>query len=100
MPSKHKSEDYKLSAVEYYLVGDISQLKVCEIFGAVSHLERVTGPCICIHAVDGNLVLCIYSTVCLIVCLRSDEACPGETGHLCNNVVPLLQCSNVHMLPW
>ena len=28
----HKSEDYKLSAVEYYLVGDKSQLEVCEIF--------------------------------------------------------------------
>jgi len=29
MTSKHKSEDYKLSAVEYYLVGDKSQLEVC-----------------------------------------------------------------------
>jgi transposase len=32
MTSKHKSEDYKLSAVEYYLVGDKSQLEVCKIF--------------------------------------------------------------------
>jgi len=32
MTSKHKSEDFKLSAVEYYLVGDKSQLKVCKIF--------------------------------------------------------------------
>jgi transposase len=32
MTSKHKSEDYKLSAVEYYLVGDKSQIEVCEIF--------------------------------------------------------------------
>ena len=32
MTSKHKSEDFKLSAVEYYLVGDKSQLEVCEIF--------------------------------------------------------------------
>jgi transposase len=32
MTSKHKSEDYKSSAVEYYLVGDKSQLEVCEIF--------------------------------------------------------------------
>ncbi len=32
MTSKHKSEYYKLSAVEYYLVGDKSQLEVCEIF--------------------------------------------------------------------
>jgi hypothetical protein len=31
MTSKHKSEDYKLFAVEYYLVGDKSQLKVREI---------------------------------------------------------------------
>jgi len=30
--TKHKSEDYKLSAVEYYLVGDMTQEKVCEIF--------------------------------------------------------------------
>ena len=29
MTSKHKSDDYKLSAVEYYLVGDKSQLVVC-----------------------------------------------------------------------
>ena len=32
MTSNHKSEDYKLSAVEYYLVGDKSQVEVCEIF--------------------------------------------------------------------
>ena len=32
MTSTHKSEDYKKSAVEYYLVGDKSQLEVCEIF--------------------------------------------------------------------
>ena len=32
MTSKHKSEDLKLSAVEYYLVGDKSQLEVCKIF--------------------------------------------------------------------
>ena len=31
MTSKHKSEDYKLSAVEYYLVGDKSQLEVCKV---------------------------------------------------------------------
>ena len=28
----HKSEDYKLSAVEYYLVSDSTQEEVCEIF--------------------------------------------------------------------
>ena len=32
MTSKHKSEDFKLFAVEYYLVGDKSQLEVCKIF--------------------------------------------------------------------
>ena len=31
MTSKHKSKDFKLSAVEYYLVGDKSQLEVCKI---------------------------------------------------------------------
>ena len=30
---KHKSEDYKLSAVEYYLKNDISMENVCNIFG-------------------------------------------------------------------
>jgi len=28
----HKSEDYKLSAVEYYLTEDKSQEEVCKIF--------------------------------------------------------------------
>ena len=31
--SKHKSEDYKLSAVEYYLKNDVSMEYVCNIFG-------------------------------------------------------------------
>jgi transposase len=30
--NKHKSEDYKISAVEYYLVGDTTQENVCKIF--------------------------------------------------------------------
>jgi transposase-like protein len=30
---KHKSEDYKLSAVEYYLKNDVSMEYVCNIFG-------------------------------------------------------------------
>jgi transposase len=30
--SKHKSEDFKMSAVEYYLTEDISQEQVCKIF--------------------------------------------------------------------
>ena len=29
---KHKSEDFKLSAVEYYLTEDVSQEQVCRIF--------------------------------------------------------------------
>jgi transposase len=32
MSSKHKGEDYKKSAVEYYLLGDKSQIEVCNIF--------------------------------------------------------------------
>ena len=31
MPT-HKSNDYKLSAVKYFLTNDVSQLKVCRIF--------------------------------------------------------------------
>ena len=30
--SKHKSEDYKISAVKYYLNNDVSLDDVCEIF--------------------------------------------------------------------
>jgi len=29
---KHKREDYKISAVEYYLLEDKSQEEVCKIF--------------------------------------------------------------------
>ena len=29
---KHKREDFKISAIEYYLVEDKSQEKVCKIF--------------------------------------------------------------------
>ena len=32
MTTKHKGNDYKLNAVEHYLVGDKSQVEVCEIF--------------------------------------------------------------------
>jgi transposase len=32
MTSKHKSEDFKMSAVEYYLTEDVSQEQVCRIF--------------------------------------------------------------------
>lgn len=30
--SSHKSPDYKISAAEYYLTSDKTQLEVCEIF--------------------------------------------------------------------
>ena len=29
---KHKSEDYKLNAIDYYLTKDKSQKEVCKIF--------------------------------------------------------------------
>jgi len=29
---KHKSEDFKMSVVEYYLTEDVSQEQVCRIF--------------------------------------------------------------------
>jgi len=40
MTSKHKSEDFKLSAVEYYLVGDKSQLEVCKRHQCYSELGK------------------------------------------------------------
>ena len=30
--NKYKSDDYKLSAVKYYLIGDETQINVCKIF--------------------------------------------------------------------
>ncbi len=36
MSSKHKSEDYKLSAVKYYLRANKTQEEVCNIFGCSS----------------------------------------------------------------
>jgi len=32
MTTTHKGNDYKLNAVEYYLIEDKSQVEVCEIF--------------------------------------------------------------------
>ena len=32
MDTKHKSEDYKITAVEYYLNSDKTQIEICEIF--------------------------------------------------------------------
>ncbi len=32
MPNTRKSNDYKLTSVQYYLVEDISQDEVCKIF--------------------------------------------------------------------
>ena len=34
---KHKSEDFKMSAVEYYLTEDFSQEQVCRIFKCKIH---------------------------------------------------------------
>ena len=39
---KHKSEDYKLSAVEYYLVEDKSQEEVCKIFKCSPSKIKIT----------------------------------------------------------
>ena len=36
MPT-HKSEDYKLSAVEYYLIGDKTQEEVCKKNHQIEH---------------------------------------------------------------
>ncbi len=36
MSSKHKSEDYKLSVVKYYLRANKTQEEVCKIFGCSS----------------------------------------------------------------
>ena len=33
---KHKTEDYKISAVEYFLISDESQTDVCKIFSCNS----------------------------------------------------------------
>ena len=37
----HKTEDYKQSAVDYYLVGDNTQKKVCQIFKCYSPSKKV-----------------------------------------------------------
>jgi hypothetical protein len=40
--SKHKSEDYKISAVKYYLNNDVSLDDVCKIFifqDLITHLS-------------------------------------------------------------
>ena len=39
MPN-HKSEDYKLSAVDYYLTEDKSQEEVCKIFKCSTRRKR------------------------------------------------------------
>lgn len=31
--TKHKTEDYKLSAVNYYLTNNVSMDNICKIFG-------------------------------------------------------------------
>jgi len=41
MPSR-KSNDYKLIAVQYYLVEDKTQEEVCKIFNIKKEVEKVT----------------------------------------------------------
>jgi transposase-like protein len=36
MTSKHKSEDYKITAVKYYLKSNKTQIEVCNIFNCSS----------------------------------------------------------------
>ncbi len=38
---KHKSEDFKMSAVEYYLTEDVSQEQVCRIFKKIYIFKRI-----------------------------------------------------------
>jgi transposase-like protein len=38
---KHKSEDFKLSAVEYYLTEDVSQEQVCKIFKCLLVISKL-----------------------------------------------------------
>ena len=40
MTSKHKIEDFKMSAVEYYLTEDVSQEQVCRIFKKIYIFKR------------------------------------------------------------
>ena len=40
MPTKHKSEDFKMSAVEYYLTEDVSQEQVCRIFNKTHNNKK------------------------------------------------------------
>ena len=35
---KHKSEDFKMSAVEYYLTEDVSQEQVCKYLSVVQEV--------------------------------------------------------------
>jgi len=38
---KHKSEDFKMSAVEYYLTEDVSQEQVCRIFNKTHNNKKL-----------------------------------------------------------
>lgn len=42
---KHKSEDFKMSAVEYYLTEDVSQEQVCRIGLVALHDKSKTLQC-------------------------------------------------------
>jgi hypothetical protein len=39
MTTKHKSEDYKINAVEYYLNGNKTQENVCDIFKKILNIN-------------------------------------------------------------
>ena len=39
--TNHKSEDYKLTAVEYYLIENKSQEEVCKIFNCTPRSDRL-----------------------------------------------------------
>ena len=40
--SKHKSEDYKITAVKYYLENNTNYTKTCDIFKCSLTIKRVT----------------------------------------------------------
>ena len=55
MPT-HKSNDYKLTAVQYYLVEDKTQEEVCKIFKCS---RRSLMRCVEIYKKDGNVEITI-----------------------------------------
>ena len=55
--SKHKSEDYKLSAVKYYLNNDVSLDDVCEIFDCPKQSLYLFLIILC----NSSIVICSFS---------------------------------------